>query len=267
MRIAPVLLALPALAVADQIPLFEKAAGWFQQATESAKAYIPSVVPAGPIDAGASVVAASKVEKFNINNYKRKLAPSPEGPEEWMIFVTGKNESCWGGCETANLAWNESIPLLTALPHGPRLGLLDCDKEAVLCASWIAGPPTLWHFSVPQATRGATSQPAGVASGPTRLYITHVNTTTVTPADFVKVQTEKLYLEEDEYKGAFHPIDGWITKAGLTLPMGYVLWFFSATPSWMIMIGISFVSRQIMSKRMGRKMDSRAAVQPPKKDN
>ncbi len=65
-------------------------------------------MPQGPIDAGASVVAANKVEKFNINNFKRKLAPSSDGPEEWMIFVTGKNESCWGGCDQANLAWNVS---------------------------------------------------------------------------------------------------------------------------------------------------------------
>ncbi len=153
------------------------------------------------------------------------------------------------------------------MPHSPRLGLLDCDKEAVLCASWIAGPPTLWHFSVPQATLGSTLTPAGTASGPTKLRITDVNATTVTAQDFIKVRQENLYLEQEEYTGAFHPIDGWVQKMGLGMPLGYVLWFFSTTPSWMIMIGISFVSRQIMSRRMGRTTDARATVQPAKKEN
>ena len=109
MRFAPILLLLPALAVAEgQKPLLDIAKGWFEQA----KAYIPAAVPSvSPIDAGASVVAANKVEKFNINNYKRKLAPSPDGPTEWMVMVTGKNESCFGGCDTVNLKWNVSTPL------------------------------------------------------------------------------------------------------------------------------------------------------------
>lgn len=114
MRFSPaaVLLALPALTVADsQLPLFEQAQEWFASATEQVKGYLPSGVPGAvvsPIDAGASYVAGKNVEKFNINNFQRKLAPSQDGPTEWLIFVTGKNESCWGGCESANLAWNVS---------------------------------------------------------------------------------------------------------------------------------------------------------------
>lgn len=106
MRLASILVLLPAIAVAaDQKPLLDIAKGWFEQA----KAYIPTAVPSvSPIDAGASVVAANKVEKININNYQRKLSPSPDGPTEWMIMVTGKNESCFGGCEPANLKWNVS---------------------------------------------------------------------------------------------------------------------------------------------------------------
>jgi hypothetical protein len=112
MRLAPLLLLLPVLTVAeDQKAFLDIAKGWFEQA----KSYIPAVVPSvSPIDAGASVVAANKVEKININNYKRKLAPSPDGPTEWMIMVTGKNESCFGGCDSANLKWNVNALLCLA---------------------------------------------------------------------------------------------------------------------------------------------------------
>jgi len=269
MRLSPILLLLPALAVAeDQKSFLDIAKGWFEQA----KAYVPAAVPTAlssalpsisPIDAGASAVAASKVEKININNYKRKLAPRPEGPTEWMVMVTGKNETCLGGCESANLRWNESVPLLSAIANPPHLGYLDCDKEQILCAVWMAGVPSIWHFTVPQATRGATTQAPGQASGPTHLHIKYLNSTTVSATDILRIQTEKTYRDEEEYTGFLHPIDGFVAKYGLTQPFGYVMWFFGTTPSWMLMIGLSFISRQIMSRRMSRGLP---AVPPPKRD-
>jgi hypothetical protein len=126
--------------------------------------------------------------------------------------------------------------------------------------------PSLWHFKVPQATRGATAQAPGEASGPTHLHIVRINGTTVSATDFVKLFTEKTFLEEEEYTGFLHPIDGVVAKYGLTKPLGYVMWFFGTTPSWMIMIGISFISRQVMSNRMNRRVAQRAPAQPPKSD-
>lgn len=124
MRLAPILLLLPALAVAeDQKPFIDIAKSWFEQA----KSYIPTAVPSiSPLDGGASVIAANKVEKININNYKRKLGPSPDGPTEWLIMVSGKNESCFGGCDSVNLKWNVSTPLHaqacdSVTRDGPRL--------------------------------------------------------------------------------------------------------------------------------------------------
>ena len=113
MRLSAALLLLPAFVLADeQKPLKEKAAAWF----DKAKAYIPTA-PAVPIaDAGASAVASKKLERININNWERKLAPSPSGPQEWMILVSGKNDSCWGGCDGVNQAWNVSV-----LPANGRL--------------------------------------------------------------------------------------------------------------------------------------------------
>jgi hypothetical protein len=62
------------------------------------------------------------------------------------------------------------VALLIAASKPPRLGYLDCDKEQVLCAAWVAGVPAIWHFTVPQATRGASAQAPGQASGPTHLH-------------------------------------------------------------------------------------------------
>jgi hypothetical protein len=155
---------------------------------------------------------------------------------------------------------------LSALSHPPHLGFLDCDKEPVLCAAWAATMPSLWYFKVPQATRGATAQAPGEASGLTHLHIVHINGTTISATDFVKLFTEKTFLEEEEYTGFLHPIDGVVAKYGLTEPLGYVMWFFGTTPSWMIMIGISFISRQIMSNRMNKRLAQQAPVQPAKSD-
>ena len=155
---------------------------------------------------------------------------------------------------------------MSAVPKPPRLGYLDCDKEQILCAAWACSLPSIWHFTVPQATPDATAQASGQASGPTHLHIKYLNGTTVSATDILKIYTEKTYLQEDEYTGLLHPIDGPVAKYGLTKPLGCVLWFFGTTPSWLMMIGITFISRQIMSRRMNRRMVDPAAVQPPKRD-
>ena len=109
MRFTTLLLAIPALAVAaqDQVPLKDKAAGWFNKA----KAYVPAAAP-NPIDAGASQVAAKRVHKFTHANCDHKLRPTSQdpadGPENWLIYVTGGNKTCYGRCEQADGAWNAS---------------------------------------------------------------------------------------------------------------------------------------------------------------
>lgn len=93
-----------ALAQDAQIPLKEKAQQWF----DVAKSYIPSGVPSipNPVDAGAAAVAGNKVQKISIANFERVLAPKPEGEEEWLIYTTGGNKTCFGRCGKVDLAWN-----------------------------------------------------------------------------------------------------------------------------------------------------------------
>ncbi len=113
----PLLALLPAatLTLTDdaQVPLKDRAFGWF----DKAKSYIPSIPIPDPIDAGASEVAARKVERINIRNWQRKLAPKPDGEEEWMVYVTGGNKSCFGRCTGVDAVWNVRSSLSLAQWH------------------------------------------------------------------------------------------------------------------------------------------------------
>ncbi len=106
MRLLPILLLLPAMAVADeQKPLKEKAAAWFNKA----KSYMPSVTLPSPIDAGATDVAGVVVEKITKDNWRSKMLPATDSldkePREWLVMFSG-NTSCYGRCEQPDKAFN-----------------------------------------------------------------------------------------------------------------------------------------------------------------
>lgn len=71
------------------------------------KAYIPSASESAAT-AADSVAGAYPVEKINVRNYQRKLAPKPDGEEEWLVYMTGGNKSCLGNCVDSDLAWTVS---------------------------------------------------------------------------------------------------------------------------------------------------------------
>jgi len=111
-----------ALAQEAQIPLKDKAAGWF----DKAKSYIPSVTPSvpNPIDAGAAAVADRKVVRINIRNYQRLLKPKIEAEEEWLVYLTGGNKTCFGRCGKADAAWNVSRPYTRYISPPSHMGIL-----------------------------------------------------------------------------------------------------------------------------------------------
>ncbi|KAL2005690.1 hypothetical protein VTN00DRAFT_10183 [Thermoascus crustaceus] len=239
MRLSPFIALLPALAAAqEQIPLAERVQGWFNKA----KAYIPTANPA-PVEKTAEKVVEKTVTPVNASNWQSILEPSSEA-QEWLIFVTGGNKTCFGRCDKAEKAFNESVLLFAADRTSPNLGYLDCEEEQILCSIWSAAPPSVWHFQVPQAQ----------AEGPrpaTPLHIVYVNSTTVTPETIHKIHSEKTYEEVPAYEGFLHPTDGWLAQYGLNVPLGYVIFAFSAIPSWLMMIAISVFSRTVVSRRLG----------------
>ena len=107
MYLSPSLLLLPLLVAADQVPLRDQAAGWF----DKAKAFVSGAAEAipdlpNPIDAGAAKVAANVVERINIRNWQRKMAPKPDIEEEWLLYLTGGNKTCFGKCGPMDAVWN-----------------------------------------------------------------------------------------------------------------------------------------------------------------
>jgi len=115
----------------------------------------------------------------------------------------------------------------------------------VLCTAWAAGVPVIYHFFLPKRTPGQPDPPSP-------LYIHGMNISTISATEIAKIPSTSVssYLQTEEYKGEYHPIDGSLVKYHVMMPLGYLLWGFASIPSWLMMIGISFVSRKIMARRM-----------------
>ena len=236
-------LVLPALAAAQQQkPLLENVQEQAQVWFDIAKSYLPGAVIA-PISTGAANVATKNVTPLTTDNWETVLSASVssanKGPETWMVMISGGNKTCYGGCEGVEKAWNESAALFAVDPTAPNLAHVNCDVQAILCSTWLANAPSIWYIQLP-ITRADQSNPA------TTIHIISLNTTTTTAQDIVQIHTEKNYEKAPLYEGAFHPFDGWVSKAMLNKPMGYILYAFSVIPSWAFMILISMGSRTIM---------------------
>ncbi len=249
MRTSPLLLALPALSAAqfEQIPFYDQVKGFFAQASNTISSAMPSApsspsIP-NPVAAGAAKIAAARVQRLTVENYNDILKPgaatASPGIEEWMIFVTGGNKTCFGKCERAETAWNESVALLSASTSPPNLAMLSCEQEPVLCNAWAVGPPTVLHFLLPQPLADQ-STPA------TTCRSFGLNRTTITAPEIAGIHLQEKYLEKTPYEGFFHPFDGPLARYGLSIPVGYAIWGFSLVPSWAFMIAVSFISRSLM---------------------
>jgi hypothetical protein len=249
MRASTVLLALPALSVAQQIPLLDNVVGqvkgWFAQASETASSAIPaapSSIP-NPVDAATAKVADIQVPSLTLANHKDLIKPgaasASSGSDDWMVFVTGGNATCFGLCKRPEEAFNGSVALLSATPNPPNLAYLNCDQDGVLCNAWGVSPPRVLHIQLPQPLADQ-STPA------TTVRVLSFNRTTVSATEIAAVHLQETYKQTAPYEGFFHPFNGPLAEYGLNIPVGYAIWGFSKIPSWAFMIGVSFVSRNIM---------------------
>ena len=78
------------------------------------------------------------------------------------------------------------------------------------------------------------------------MNVVEFNSTTITAKEIVEIHTKQTYLDFPAYDGAWHPFDGWLAKTQLNLLLGYVLFVFSVVPNWLMMVGISFISRTFL---------------------
>lgn len=251
MRASAVLLALPALSVAQQIPLFDQVSaqvrGFFAQASATASSAIPAApsvesIP-NPVDAATAKVADVQVPQLTLANHKELIKPgaatASPGIEEWMVYVTGGNATCFGMCKKPEAAFNGSVALLSATPNPPNLAYLNCDQDGVLCNAWGVSPPKVLHMQLPQPFPDQTTPASTVRS-------IYVNRTTITAPQIAAIHIEETYKQTAPYEGFFHPFNGPLAENGLNIPLGWAIWGFSKIPSWAFMIGVSFFSRQFM---------------------
>lgn len=235
-------LLLPSLALADdQVPLADKVKGWFKAAQD----YIPTSVPSAPRPAeyASQKVADNLVHNLTLDNWKDVLRPSekaaPGESEEWMVYITGGNKTCYGVCGRADAAWKEAVPVLAVQPKGPHLAELDCEKNQILCNSWAVGPPSVYVAFVPHTVPG---QPRP----PTPMYSVQLNRSSVTALEIGNIHNKQTYKEQGPYEGYFHPFDGLVATTGLALPLAYLMTGMAKLPSWAPMVIISLVTRTFM---------------------
>jgi len=247
------LLALPVLAVTAQESPLEQVKVQAQYWLDKVSSYIPNPSKSAPPEVAAQVGGKT----LNIlslgsweNTIRSSVKPQSTKPEEWWVLLTGGNSTCFGQCGKIEKAFNETALLWSVNPTAPHMAYLNCDNQPVLCNSWSAGPPGLWFFEV-------SPKPAPVIVRSRRL-----NTTTTEVKTFTDLHSTKAWKDLAIHDGYFHPFDGVFAQNGLAVPLGYVFWVFAIVPSWLFMIGISFVSRNIMSKRMAPPGPPRPAAAP-----
>ncbi|EMD95975.1 hypothetical protein COCC4DRAFT_156966 [Bipolaris maydis ATCC 48331] len=248
-----ILLALPALAIAEeqQIPILDKVKGFFNKASAAVSSTISASMPSAPVEAAASEAAAKVVEvvqhPLTLENWKEVLTvdptASPPTTQDWLVFTTGGNNTCFGLCGNATKAWNASTPLIAAMPNAPKLAYLDCETEGILCNSWSIHAPSLYLFQIPKPL------PDQSAPVPVARYQA-LNRTTTTAETIKKLIVDNEIAEIEPYWGHFHPFNGTMQQYNLAVPYGYFTYGFSKMPSWLPMIIISFVSRSFMGNRM-----------------
>lgn len=243
-----VLLSLPALALAqEQVPLFERFKGFLNKATAAVSSAIPAAPSAPIVEVAEAKVVEAVQHPLTLENWKEVLTvdPSVSTPttQDWLIYITGGNSTCFGLCSDADKAWNASLPILAASPNAPKFALLDCEVENILCNSWSVGAPSLYHFQIPKPLADQSAPIPTVRYRPLNRTSTTTETLKVLIIDY---EIEKV----EPYEGIFHPFNGLMQQYQLAIPFGYVTWAFSKMPSWLPMIAISFLSRTFMGKRM-----------------
>jgi len=238
-------LALPLLAAATQqeSPL-DQVKAQAQYYFDKISSYIPSPNKAyTTVDAheAAAKVGGKTLHVLTLNNWEETIRgsvkPASSSPEEWWVLITGGNKTCFGHCGQVETAFNETALLLSVKPNAPHFGYINCDSQPVLCNSWAAGPPNLWIIDV-------AAPPA-----PVDIRLVNLNTTTTTVKTFTDLHSTKKYKNRAPYVGYFHPFDGQLAQYHVAVPLGYALWVMAIIPSWAFMILVSFISRNIMSKR------------------
>ncbi|KAF3765452.1 hypothetical protein M406DRAFT_321945 [Cryphonectria parasitica EP155] len=245
-----VLSVLTSLAVAQD---FEQYQAQFQNFLGQFGSYLPNPSKHDPVGAAEAKAGEMKMDVLTLSNWRETLyspvTSETTTPEEWLVFVTGRNKTCFGHCLGIETAFNQSAAKLALLPDAPHVGYINCDDQPILCNVWSAGAGHVYLIEM-------LPEPA-----PIDIYSKRLNLTTTTADTFVelyKTREDKTQFKKKD--GYFHPFDGELVKYGVSVPVAYLLWGLSVVPSWAMMLGVSFLSRTMMNRRMAPQGQGRPAA-------
>jgi hypothetical protein len=112
------LLALPALALAqDQVPIIDRVTSevknYWGKLTNAVSSAVPAVpLPSSPVEATTAKVAEVVQHHLTKDNWKDVMTrdPTASAPttQDWAVYITGGNVTCFGFCGNATKAWNVS---------------------------------------------------------------------------------------------------------------------------------------------------------------
>lgn len=102
MRFLPIL-ALTGATLVQAGPL-DQASAWF----DNLKNQLSNAVTS-PIDAVADAITGAVVQPLGMQNWKTHIWPKPDEEQEWLVYMTGGNKSCFGRCGHTNRIWNVSV--------------------------------------------------------------------------------------------------------------------------------------------------------------
>lgn len=101
----------------------DKLKGFFNQATAAISSAVPAA-PSSPVKAASAKVAESIQHELTLENWKDVLTvdPAASAPttQDWLVYITGGNTTCFGMCGNTTKAWNVRLPFTNRLAeHEP----------------------------------------------------------------------------------------------------------------------------------------------------
>lgn len=141
-------------------------------------------------------------------------------------------------CGPAEVAFNATAEKFALDPKAPHMALLNCDDQPVLCTIFSCNANSLWAIDL---------LPPG---NKVDIWARRINGTTVTSQTLVDLHAAHDRADWHLLNHAFHPFNSWIAEHGLSVPVGYFIWFFATVPNWAVMLLVSFASRRMMNRRM-----------------
>jgi len=240
----------------QQYPFSGQINALWEQVTPYLPGYADPYVASSP----SSTSPEKTVVSLTSQNWVSTLQPlhSAEGPaphtvEHWMILVTGGNKTCFGKCANLDEVWIEASAVAVKDKRSPNLGLIDCENNLLLCATWGASPAEVWWIEpetshIPEPARATPlANPATSAPQTKRdIFVTKLNTTTVTAPQILSLYRDGEYKQGKLLDTVFHPFDGWLVKYGLNVPVGYVIFATNMIPSWTFMLIVTFTMRMFL---------------------